>query len=109
MFLIGQPVSAEKESKTLYSETIRTLEKKYELQYNRKINPVLMNNSLTLNMSEFQLAINGDYEIFVDTLITTMQDMKIEDIGKTSEWYESREFGFALGVLTSIGIMNAVN
>jgi len=108
MCCLVAPLNAEKESKTLYSETIDRLQKKYELKYNRKINPQMVETTPTMNFNTYQLAINEDYEIFIDTLMTTMEDIKIEEINPKPKWYESKEFGFIIGVLTSVAIMHAV-
>jgi len=96
-------------SKTLYDDTIERLKVRYGSTYNRKINPHFLEYSLVTGNVEYSALIDEDYEIFIDTLMQRMQDIEMEDLEpKKIEWYESKEFGFVVGVLTSYAIYSTV-
>lgn len=88
-------------SESRYDKFVQTLEKKYEIKYNRKFNPQLRFYDTEINGYTFEG--NADYEIFIDALMTELDQPETE-----TPWYQSFESGFISGTAVAILIMFAV-
>jgi hypothetical protein len=88
-------------SETRYDKLVKTLEKRYEIKYNRRFTPQLRFYDTETNGYTFEG--NADYEIFIDALMTELYQPDTE-----TPWYKSFETGFISGTAVTILIMFAV-
>jgi len=108
LLIVASP-SVAKDSKTLYEDTIHKVRIKYELKYKRAFNPSYLDNYFVSNNVQYTFAGNEDYEILIDGMMDRMESIDMEDLEpKKIEWYESKEFGFIIGIGTSYLIYSTV-
>ena len=96
-------------SKTLYEKTINDLQIDYKKEHSREINPIATEYSFVTNNVKYTYLINEDYEVYIDTLQTVMEDINLDDLTPYSvPWYKTSEFGFITGVITTIVITSII-
>ena len=94
-------------SKTLYERTINDLQVNYKAEYGREINPIATEYNLVSGNIEYTYLMNKDYEIYIDTLQTVMEDIDLSDLEPYKiPFYKTSEFGFVMGVVTTILILS---